>query len=112
MNPENEEKIPDRRAHPRRECRGAVEWTLFNRSERFSGVILNYSEAGAYIESLRKMKPGSSILLHTGRVMIACEKSDDCLPPNATLLAEIKWGQSQGEVNDIRRYGAGIRYHF
>lgn len=111
MNPDHQRTIANRRSHPRRNCRGAVEWTLFNRRDRFKGLILNYSEAGAYIESHGELKTGASILLHTGRVIIACEKSDDCLPPNATILAEIKWRRTLHEEHDTRLYGAGIRYH-
>ena len=111
MTPDFTLETSNRRSIERRECRGAIEWTFFNHRERFSGVIVNYSEDGACIESLREMKPGSNILLHTGQVMIACEKLDGCLPPNATLLAEIKWVNPRGEEKDIRRYSAGIRYH-
>ena len=101
----------NRRSIERRGCRGAIEWSFFNHSERFSGVLVNYSEAGAAIESLQEMKPGSNILLHTGRIMIACERMDGCLPPHATLLAEIKWVKPHDEGKDTRLYSAGIRYH-
>ena len=43
--------------------------------------------------------------------LIACENSDGCLPPNATILAEVKWGRTQDEDDDTRTFGAGIRYH-
>jgi hypothetical protein len=112
MNRDKPSQPSDRRSHKRRECRGAIEWTFFNHTDRFSGVILNYSEAGAYIVSRRKMKPGSTILLHTGPVMIACDRIDDCFPPNATLLAEIKWVTSSAEGRGPRPCGAGIRFHY
>jgi hypothetical protein len=101
----------DRRFHERRDCRADIEWSFFNRRERFDGLMMNFSEAGAYIESFREMKTGATIFLHTGRVIIACEKTDGCLPPNATLLAEVKWGGSYSGESGMRRYGAGIRYH-
>ena len=112
MNRDKPSQPNDRRSHKRRECRGAIEWSFFNHTDRFSGVILNYSETGAYIESPRKIKTGSNILLHTGAVMIACDKTDDCFPPNATLLAEIKWVKSSAEGKGPRPCGAGIRYHY
>jgi hypothetical protein len=111
MTPDSTLETDNRRSIERRGCRGAIQWSFFNHRERFNGVIVNYSEAGAAIESSQKMKPGSNILLHTGRVMIACERMDGCLPPHATLLAEIKWVKSHDEGKDTRRFSAGIRYH-
>lgn len=101
----------ERRHQRRQDCRADIEWSYFNRRERYGGAMLNYSEFGAYIESHRELKPGSTILLHTERVMIACETADNCVPPNATLLAEIKWRRTDAADDGAPRFGAGIRYH-
>ena len=111
MTPNFTLETSNRRSIERRGCRGAIEWSFFNHRERFNGVIVNYSEAGASIESWQEMKPGSNILLHTSRILIACERMDGCLPPHATLLAEIKWVKLHYEGKDTRHYSAGIRYH-
>ena len=95
----------------RRDCRAGFEWNFFNRSERYEGTMLNYSESGAYIESYHRLIPRATILLHTDKVMIACERSDGCQSPGATLFAEIKWHRTIDEENEIQRFGAGIRYH-
>ena len=101
----------ERRHHQRRDCRADIQWSYFNREQRYQGTMHNYSSSGAYIEATRRLTPGATILLHTGKIIIACEKTDGCLSPNATIFAEIKWQHAAREDHDRRRYGAGIRFH-
>jgi hypothetical protein len=111
METRKDETAKDRRSQRRRCCRAAVEWSYFNRRERFTGAMLNFSRGGAYIESDRELRIGATILLHTGRAVIACEKPEGCEPPAATLLAEIKWRRRPTGEDGPPRYGAGIRLH-
>lgn len=82
-----------------------------NGTARFTdGVMRNFSSSGAYIETSRPFKSGTTLLMRMLRYAPATPdaavRQDQ---PRTICLAEVKWQRAREEA-DTRYYGMGIRY--
>ena len=57
------EQPPEKRCDERLSCRTPVEWGYFNKSEKYSARMLNYSHTGACFESPHALINGATILV-------------------------------------------------
>jgi len=72
--------------------------------------MINFSTAGAFLESLFPVSPGASILIQVKDYIFTCEEPDRCPWPRTVVLAEVKWC-SELEADAERRFGLGVQYH-
>ena len=81
-----------------------------NGAERSTeGVMRNFSSDGAYIETARPFKSGTTLLMRMLRYPPTLPDASGDDRPRSICLAEVKWQQTLVD-DDTVRYGMGVRY--
>lgn len=104
----------EKRRDERFACRSPVEWTYFNRPERYSGQMCNFSLNGACFECPQALMKGATILVrlegHPAECRPECRGGSDCPWPRTMILAEVKWCRGiSGSAPP--RFGVGVKLH-
>ena len=73
------------------------------------GLMRNYSCQGAYIESNRKYRPGTILIIRIVNFPVMPAQKKKETEPRSFGLAEVKWHSELIEEKDTR-YGIGLRY--
>jgi hypothetical protein len=99
----------ERRSMERRWCKCVANWSYFNRESSLPGQVLNFSQAGSYLETARPIIPGTTVLIRLLKCSEFIREQSEGLRLNA--VAEVKWCR---EMKDMEKawYGVGVRYHF
>ena len=108
------EQPPEKRCDERLPCRTPVEWGYFNKPEKYSARMLNYSHTGACFESSQALINGATILVrleaYRGECGSECNKDAECAWPRMLSLGEVKWCRNlQG--TGAQRFGVGVKFH-
>ena len=74
-----------------------------------AGVMRNFSSQGSYIETSRKYKSGTILIMRMVRYPAMPPSIADEERPRSICLAEVKWRQELAGENAIG-YGIGLRY--
>ena len=74
-----------------------------------AGVMRNFSSQGSYIETSRKYKSGTILIMRMVRYPALPPSTVDVDRPRSICLAEVKWRQELAGQNAIG-YGIGLRY--
>ncbi|MBR9984374.1 MAG: PilZ domain-containing protein [Desulfosarcina sp.] len=74
-----------------------------------AGVMRNFSSQGSYIETSRKYKSGTILIMRMVRYPALPPSTADEDRPRSICLAEVKWRQELAGQNAIG-YGIGLRY--
>jgi hypothetical protein len=99
----------DKRAGKRYSCEISVACRYFNGEETSYGKLLNYSEAGVYLESVSLFKEKSIIFIRVEEILSNAAQSNVNCAPRTITLAEVRWCKKISDA-DIARYAIGARY--
>lgn len=104
----------DKRRDERFACRSPVEWTYFNKAERYSAQMRNFSMAGACFECSQALSQGATILVRLEGYQAECRSEctdiNDCPWPRSIVLGEVKWCRGITGSGPLR-FGVGVRFH-
>jgi hypothetical protein len=100
----------DQRIEKRYGCAALIKWTYFNQSGFFNGKVSNFSQSGAYFESTRDLRPGSTIFIRVQRCLSRDSNSIHEQHLRTVTLAEVKWCREIPEA-DGPYFGVGIHYY-
>lgn len=100
------------RAAPRNPTEAAITCRPYTSSGavfKSDGVMRNFSIQGSYIETNRKFKSGTILILQIVRYPSMPASITHDVRPRSICLAEVKWQQELFDENAIR-YGIGLKY--
>lgn len=104
----------EKRCDARFPCRAPVEWAYFNKSEKHSARLLNYSQTGAGIECSQALISGATILVrleaYRAECRAECASGEECPWPRTVTLGEVKWCRDFSETG-TGRFGVGVKFH-
>jgi hypothetical protein len=108
------EQPPDKRRNARFPCRTPVEWTYFNKPEKHSAKMLNFSQSGACFECSETLVNGATIMVrleaYGAECGAECKDGDECPWLRSISLGEVKWCRNLPGIG-ARRFGVGVRFH-
>lgn len=104
----------DKRRDERFACRTPVEWTYFNKPERYSAQMRNFSTAGACFECSQALVHGATILVRLEGYQAECrsECTDQslCPWPRSIVLGEVRWCRGISG-SGLPPFGVGVKFH-
>jgi hypothetical protein len=104
----------EKRCNARFPCRTPVEWGYFNKSEKYSARMLNYSHTGACFECSQALINGATIQVrlesYRAECGSECRNGDACPWPRLISLGEVKWCLGL-PGNGAQRFGVGVKFH-
>jgi hypothetical protein len=107
-------QLPEKRRNERFPCRTPVEWAYFNKSEKHSARMNNYSQAGACFESSRAPMQGATILVrleaYQSDCRSDCREGNACPWPRSISLGEVKWCRNLAS-SGLPLFGVGVKFH-
>lgn len=106
------EKKKKGRALPRNSTDAAITCRPFTSSGAIpmsDGVMRNFSRGGSYVETSRKFKSGTILIVRMLFYPPPAPSVDEDVRPRTICLAEVKWRQKLTDENAIR-YGMGLKY--
>jgi hypothetical protein len=107
-------QLPEKRSDARFACRTPVEWAYFNRTEKHSARMLNFSQGGACFECSEALINGATIMVrledYRAECGPECKKGDECPWPRSISLGEVRWCMGLSGNGD-RRFGVGVKFH-
>lgn len=101
----------ENRMEERFQCMANVLYSHFNSDRYVNTRVLNFSNIGAYMESDRFIKPGSSLLIRLNNIQAQAIPADKNVFLKTTVLAEVKWCSEISNRTEFQ-YGIGLRYFF
>lgn len=105
---------PEKRCDARFSCRAPVEWAYFNKPEKHSARMRNFSHAGACFECSQAPIHGATIMVrleaYQAECRSDCREKSDCPWPRWNVLGEVKW--CRGITGSGRPlFGVGVKFH-
>jgi hypothetical protein len=108
------EHPPEKRCNERFPCRTPVEWAYFNKPEKHSACMLNFSRNGACFECSEALIHGATIMVrleaYQAECRAECKMGDECPWPRLMSLGEVKWCQGLPGAG-LQRFGVGVKFH-
>ena len=108
------EQPPEKRCNERFPCRTPVEWGYFNKPEKYSARMLNYSHTGSCFECSQALINGATVLVrleaYGAECGAECRNGDECPWPRLISLGEVRWCRDLAGIG-TRRFGVGVKFH-
>jgi hypothetical protein len=104
----------EKRRNDRFACGTPVEWGYFNKSEKHSAKMLNFSHEGICFECSRAPVNGATIMVRLETYQSEC-RSDckdewNCPWPRSIVLGDVKWCHDITS-SGLTRFGVGVKFH-
>lgn len=104
----------EKRRDERYSCGSLVEWTYFNKPEKHSARMRNFSHSGACFECSQAPIHGATIMVrleaYQNECRSGCRDKSDCPWPHWNVLGEVKWRRDiTGSGHPL--FGVGVRFH-
>jgi hypothetical protein len=108
------ENSEEKRQDERFSCGSSVEWAYFNKPEKHSARMRNFSHAGACFECSQAPIHGATIMVrleaYQAECRSDCREKSDCPWPRWNVLGEVKW--CRGITGSGRPlFGVGVKFH-
>ena len=108
------ENSEEKRQDERFSCGSPVEWAYFNKPEKHSARMRNFSHAGACFECSQAPIHGATIMVrleaYQAECRSDCREKSDCPWPRWNVLGEVKWCRGiTGSGSPL--FGVGVKFH-
>jgi hypothetical protein len=101
---------PEKRCEDRLGCEARIKWAYFNKSDFFSGQLLNISPNGGYFLSEQGALPGSTLLIRVQKCISCNDRGPERSWIRSNALCEVKWCREVANETGLP-FAVGIRYH-
>jgi hypothetical protein len=105
----------NKRSDERFLCGSPIEWAYFNKSQKHSARMRNFSHTGACFESRQAILRGATIMVrletYEDDCRMGCAHKSDCPWPRSIALGEVKWCRDMAGCG-LPVFGVGVKFHF
>ncbi len=112
--PAMERHAEEKRRDERFSCGSPVEWGYFNKPEKHSARMRDFSHSGACFECSQAPVHGATILVrieaYQPECRAECREKIDCPWPRSIVLGEVKWCRDLAGSGRAR-FGVGVKFH-
>jgi hypothetical protein len=103
----------EKRQTDRFACGSPVEWAYFNKSEKHSALMRNFSHDGVCFECSRAPVSGATIMLrletYHPECRSDCKENTECPWPRSIVLGNVKWCRDMSS-SGLPRFGVGVKF--
>lgn len=107
-------EVTDKRRDERFACHSPVEWAYFNKPERYSAQMRNFSTTGACLESSQALVHGATVLVrlegYQAECRSGCTDKSECPWPRSIVLGEVRWCRG-ASGSGLPPFGIGVKFH-